>query len=106
MKTLVDELLEDVDHLIAEQRYNPKDHGLKAQIFWELMEIIGGPQRYEAIAECELRGMLIPRKFREFAQIFRACADWRERREQIDNRLRGIYGRQDAEREGVNGKGL
>lgn len=88
MKTQLDEIEELVAEVMARdgQRF-----GNQAAIFWEFVELCSQLQIYEAVRECELRRMAIPRKLKEFAKIFRLSVDYRQEREMIESRLSKRY---------------
>jgi hypothetical protein len=88
MKTQIKEIEELTDTVMAREDL-PAVH--RARIFWDFVEMAGGPQLYEAVFECELRGMVIPKRLKEFAKIFRLSVDYRKEREMIEHRLRRLY---------------
>ncbi len=92
MKTGFELMEETVDLIMADPRYDPDKIGNRARIFWEVIEMDTATlERYEIIFECELRGMVIPRRLKEFAKIFRLSMDFRTEREMIETRLRRLY---------------
>jgi hypothetical protein len=88
--TPLKKLEEVVDSLIAGPHFNPRRTN-RAKIFWGVVDIQEVLVRYAAVFECELRGMVIPKQFKEFAQIIRLNEDYGEEREMIESHLRRLY---------------
>lgn len=89
MKTFIEENEELIAEIMAREDLSV---GQRARIFWEFVEMGSKLQIYAAVFECELRGMIIPKRLKDFAKIFRLSEDYRKEREMIESRLRRLYG--------------
>lgn len=89
-KTPLKKLEEVVDLLMADPFYNPRRTN-RARIFWGVVDIQKVLFRYAVVFECELMGMVIPKQFKELAQIIRLSDDYKEEREEIESYWRRLY---------------